>query len=148
MDCIDGVVVKNLRKIDDERGWLMEMLRCDDEIFQKFGQVYMTAALPGVIKAWHYHRIQTDHFVPVKGDMKIALYDPREGSPTRGKVMEFIPDYNKPILIKIPPYVYHGFMATGNDVAYLLNVPTEPYNYKNPDEYRVPADSPDVPYKW
>ncbi len=56
MKQIQGVKIKHLRIIPDERGWLMEILRCDDDIFQQFGQVYCTTAYPGVVKAWHYHK--------------------------------------------------------------------------------------------
>ena len=58
---IDGVQIKSLKFIPDERGRLMEILRCDDPMFSRFGQVYMTTTLPGVIKAWHYHRKQDDN---------------------------------------------------------------------------------------
>ena len=86
---IDGVEVKELRVIPDERGSLMEILRKDDEIFQQFGQVYMTTTYPNVVKAWHYHKIQTDNVTVVKGMLKLVLYDPREGSPTKGEINEF-----------------------------------------------------------
>jgi len=86
---IEGVKTKNLRVIPDERGWLMEILRCDDDIFQSFGQVYLTTAYPDVVKAWHYHKKQTDNFTCIKGMMKVALYDDRPGSPTFGQVNEF-----------------------------------------------------------
>ncbi|MBU1147910.1 MAG: dTDP-4-dehydrorhamnose 3,5-epimerase, partial [Candidatus Omnitrophica bacterium] len=59
---IRDVEVKKLKLIPDERGRLMEILRSDEEMFQKFGQVYMTTAYPGVIKAWHYHKKQDDYF--------------------------------------------------------------------------------------
>ena len=52
---IRDVKVKNLRCIPDERGRLMEILREDDEVFERFGQVYMTTNYTGVVKAWHYH---------------------------------------------------------------------------------------------
>jgi dTDP-4-dehydrorhamnose 3,5-epimerase-like enzyme len=85
---IHQVRTKDLRVIPDERGRLMEMLRTDDDIFLKFGQIYLTAAYPGVVKGWHYHKIQWDHFIVVHGMMKIVLYDSREGSPTRGEINE------------------------------------------------------------
>ena len=75
---IDGVVVQPLRLIPDERGYLMEMLRSDDPVFERFGQSYVTAVYPGVVKGWHYHRKQTDHFVCVHGMAKVVLYDGRE----------------------------------------------------------------------
>ena len=70
---INDVQTKLLKVIPDERGRLMEMLRSDDDLFHKFGQVYMTTAYPGVVKAWHYHKLQTDHFVCVRGMMKVVL---------------------------------------------------------------------------
>ena len=73
MAMIEGARVKPLRVMCDERGRLMEMLRSDDEIFKGFGQTYMTTAYPGVVKAWHYHRKQCDHFVVVAGMMKVVL---------------------------------------------------------------------------
>ena len=66
---IEGVRFKKLRSIPDERGQLMEILRADDECFVKFGQVYLTSAYPGVVKAWHYHKVQADNFAVVKGMM-------------------------------------------------------------------------------
>ena len=86
---IEGVVIKELKVIPDERGRLMEILRCDDPFFRGFGQVYITTAYPGVIKAWHYHKKQYDNFTVLTGMMKVALFDDREGSPTRGKLDEY-----------------------------------------------------------
>nr|MBP7529564.1 dTDP-4-dehydrorhamnose 3,5-epimerase family protein [Syntrophorhabdaceae bacterium] len=86
---IDGVAVKTLNVIPDERGRLMEILRNDDDIFTQFGQVYMTTTYPGVVKAWHYHKKQEDFIACIKGMIKLVLYDDREGSPTRGQIDEF-----------------------------------------------------------
>lgn len=145
---IDGVKIKKLRVIPDERGFLMEMLRSDDEIFEKFGQVYVTACYPGVVKGWHYHRKQTDHFTVVKGMAKVVLYDGREGSPTHGEINEFFMGDMNQILLKIPPLVRHGFKALGTEPAYVINCPTEVYNYEQPDEYRLPYDTTEIPYDW
>ena len=148
MEFISGVKTRKLNLIADERGWLMEMLRSDWEEFDRFGQTYVTACYPGVVKAWHYHRIQTDHFICVSGMAKVVLYDAREDSPTRGTVNEFIMGNLNPILVKIPNLVYHGFTAVGGQLALIVNVPTEVYRYDKPDEYRLPHDDPSVPYKW
>lgn len=148
MKLIDGVKTKQLKVIADERGWLMEMLRCDDEFYQKFGQVYLTVAYPGVVKGWHYHKIQTDHFVCVKGMIKVVLYDGRDGSPTKGEVNEFFLGDRNPTLVVIPPFVMHGMKGTGTEPALLINVPTEAYNYKEPDEFRVDPHDNDIPYDW
>jgi len=145
---IDGVVIKQLKVIPDERGRLMEILRADDDFFHKFGQVYITSGYPGVVKAWHYHKLQADHFCVVKGMMKVVLYDSRDGSPTKGEVNEFFLGEHRPILLRIPPLVCHGFKTVGTEEALLINVTTEPYNYNEPDEYRVDPHVNDIPYTW
>ena len=145
---IEGVAVKELRMIPDERGYLMEMLRSDWPEFERFGQVYVTAVYPGVVKGWHYHKIQTDHFICVSGMAKVVLYDNRDGSPTHGEVNEFYMGWQRPRLLKIPPGVLHGFKGTGEEMALIVNVPTELYNYEQPDEYRLPAHTDEVPYDW
>jgi dTDP-4-dehydrorhamnose 3,5-epimerase len=145
---IDGVRIKQLKVIPDERGYVMEILRCDDDMYEKFGQTYITSCYPGVIKGWHYHKVQADHFTCIIGMVKVALYDDRDESPTRGEVNEFFMGEKNNILLKIPRGVLHGFKAIGNETAVIVNVPTEPYNRENPDEYRVPYNSKDIPYDW
>ena len=145
---IEGVKVRKLRLIPDERGYLMEMLRSDWEEYERFGQVYITAVYPGVVKGWHYHKIQTDHFICVHGMAKVVLYDGREGSPTHGEVNEFFMGWQNPTLLKIPPGVMHGFKGIGQEMALIVNVPTELYNYDQPDEYRLPAHTDEIPYDW
>jgi dTDP-4-dehydrorhamnose 3,5-epimerase len=145
---IKGVKIKRLAVIPDERGWLMEILRSDEDIFEKFGQVYITTAYPGVVKAWHYHKKQTDNFTCVHGMMKVVLYDSRKDSPTFKNIVEIFVGERNPALISVPPGVYHGFKGIGNETAYFLSIPTLPYNYADPDEYRLPPDTPDIPYDW
>lgn len=150
---IAGVATKDLRAISDERGFLMEILRSDDALFDKFGQVYITGCKFGVAKAWHYHKQQTDHFACVAGRALVVLYDNRKESSTLGEVQEFVlespPGKGSPlILLKIPPFVLHGFTALGISEARILNIPTLPYRYENPDEFRYPWDSSEIPYRW
>lgn len=145
---IAGVRVKPLRVIPDERGRLMEILRADDELFEKFGQVYMTTAYPGVVKAWHYHKLQTDNIAVLKGMVKLVLYDPRKDSPTRGEVNEFFLGEHNPQLVQIPKLVLHGFKCVGAEEAIVINCPTEVYRYDTPDEFRLDPFSPEVPYDW
>jgi dTDP-4-dehydrorhamnose 3,5-epimerase len=145
---IEGVKTKVLKVIPDERGRLMEMLRADDEIFIRFGQVYLTSAYPGSVKAWHYHKKQVDNFVVVKGMMKVVLYDGREASPTFREINEFFMGEHNPILLQIPAYVYHGFKCISDSEALVINCPTEVYRYNEPDEYRLPAHGAEIPYDW
>lgn len=146
---IDGVRIKLLKVIPDERGRLMEILRADDEIFERFGQVYVTTAHPKVVKAWHYHKLQADHWVCLAGRARVGLYDPREGSPTRGRTNEFILTPEEPFLLKIPTFVYHGFSGAHPTLdTMILNLPTVPYNYATPDEYRADPEDPSIAFDW
>ena len=145
---IDGVKVKELKVLSDERGKLMEILRSDEPMFERFGQAYVTLCKPRVVKGWHYHKAQVDHFVCLQGTAKVVLYDPREGSKTRGKVNEFIMSWEHPLLIKIPTFVYHGFTAEGSQETIILNIPTEVYKYAKPDEFRADPFSQEIPYDW
>jgi dTDP-4-dehydrorhamnose 3,5-epimerase len=145
---IDGVATKKLRVIPDERGRLMEILRADDQLFSRFGQVYVTTAYPGVVKAWHYHKKQTDHFAVVKGMAKLVLYDDRDGSPTKGDINEFFIGEHNPVLVRIPALVLHGFQCVSEEEAICINLPTEVYNYDQPDEFRVDPHQNDIPYAW
>ncbi len=145
---IQDVQVKPLKVMADERGRLMEMLRSDDPLFRGFGQLYLTTAYPGVVKAWHYHKKQWDHFVCVRGMAKVVLFDSREQSRTRNEVNEFFLGDHHPILLQIPPLVYHGFKCVGDGEAIIINCPTECYVYDNPDEFRVDPHRNEIPYDW
>ncbi len=145
---IDGVNVKPLKVIPDQRGRLMEVFRSDDELFEQFGQVYITTAYPGVVKAWHYHTIQTDNWAVVQGMALVGLYDQRKDSPTHGHVNEFYVGVHNPILLTIPPGVMHGFKCISEDEVIVMNVPTHVYNYESPDELRAPARDPSIPFVW
>ena len=145
---IDGVRTKKLSLIPDERGRLMEILRNDEDIFQQFGQVYLTTTYPGVVKAWHFHKIQDDFITCVKGMLKLVLYDGREDSKTKGEIDEFfIGDFN-PLLVKVPKMVFHGWKCVSQEEALVVNVPTEPYDRARPDEYRLDPHRNDIPYRW
>lgn len=145
---IEGVVVKQLKPLVDERGWLMEILRKDWDVFAQFGQVYVTAAYPNVVKAWHMHKKQTDYLVCIAGMVKLALYDERDWSKTRGEINEFVIGEQNYVLVKVPPEVWHGFKVISQKAALVLNTPTELYDYKTPDEYRLPPDTDKIPYDW
>src|SRR5688572_8227746 len=145
---IQGVRTKPLQVIPDERGYLMEILRADDaELFTKFGQVYLSATYPGVVKAWHYHERQVDNFACVAGMVKLVLVDTRPDSPTKGAINEFFIGMQNPTLVQVPNLVYHGWKCISPEVALVVNTPTEPYNYAQPDEYRVDAHDA-LPYDW
>ena len=145
---IDGVRVKQLKPVADERGRLMEILRADDDIFVRFGQIYITTVYPGAIKGWHAHRQQTDFLAAISGMVKLVLYDARENSPTRREVQEFFMGEHNPLLVAVPPHVFHGFKGIGQAEAMVLNCPTHVYCAETPDEIRLPPDTPQIPYSW
>ena len=145
---IDGVRTKQLKAIPDERGRLMEILRSDDSLFERFGQVYMTTTYPGVVKAWHLHKKQTDNVACLHGMIKLVIYDPRENSPTLGTLNEFYLGIHNPLLVQIPAGLFHGWTCVSEEEAIVVNIPTQPYNYDDPDEHRLDPHQNDIPYDW
>jgi len=145
---IEGVATKKLKVIPDERGRLMECLRSDDELFIRFGQMYMTTTFPGVVKGWHLHHAQWDNIVCVKGMVKLVLFDERVGSPTKGEIDEFLMGEHGPLLVRVPPGVWHGWKCVSPEEAFIVNAPTEVYVYDAPDQDELPHDTPRIPYDW
>jgi dTDP-4-dehydrorhamnose 3,5-epimerase len=152
---IDGVIIRELVTHVDEHGYLFEMLRSDWPEFSQFGQSYVSVTYPGVIKGWHIHKLQTDHFVIVKGMAKIALYDDRPDSPTRHELMEVVMGERRQRLLVIPPNIMHGTLALNNEPVFVVNFPDFVYNAQSPDEHRLPYDMPlllpdgtEKPYCW
>ena len=148
MTLIRGVRVKPLKVIPDERGRLFEMLRRDEPIFRTFGQVYCTTVNVGAVKGWHYHKRQYDNFVCVHGMIKLVAYDGRSSSSTKGRVNEFFIGTHQPLLVQIPPGVYHGFKGLVEPESIVINIPTEPYHHAKPDEYRLDPQTAEIPYDW
>jgi dTDP-4-dehydrorhamnose 3,5-epimerase len=143
---IEGVLVKPLKKIPDERGCIYHMLRCDDPDFEKFGEIYFSVVYPGVIKAWHLHNEMTLHYSVIQGMIKLVLYDGRKDSFTRGNLMElFIGDQNY-CLVKIPSKIWNGFKGIGVKPAIIANCATIPHD---PDEIeRIDPFTDKIPYDW
>ena len=143
---ISGVTVKPLRRIPDERGYIMHMLRSDDPEFDKFGEIYFSLIYPGAIKAWHLHKKMTLNYAVVVGTIKLVLYDGRENSPTRGEIQELYIGQENYHLVQIPPEVWNGFKAVGNQSAIVANCATLPHD---PDEIvRLSPFDPSIGYDW
>ncbi len=145
---IHGIEIKPLVKHADERGFLAELLRADEPIYAGFGQANLTLTYPGVVKAWHYHKLQDDLWAVATGMIRAGLYDLREGSPTYRQTQEVYLGEHNPILLKIPVGVAHGYKVVSNQPALLIYFVTTPYNPQQPDEHRIPWDSPEVPWDW
>lgn len=143
---IQGVSIRPLKQIPDERGKVMHMLRRDDSWFERFGEIYFSVIYPGVIKAWHLHKIMTLNYGVVSGAIKLVLYDDRDGSPTKGELQEIFTGEECYSLITIPPNIWNGFKGIGAKPALVANCATEPHD---PSEIvRMDPFSKKIPYNW
>ena len=137
---IDGVVITSLKRIGDERGLVLHMLRRDWDVFEDFGEIYFSTVNPGVVKGWKRHKRMIQNFAVPMGNAKFVLYDDREDSPTKGEMMTFILTARTPKLLVIPPGIHHGWMSLEDDTQ-LIGTTSHTYNREDPDEVRIPADS-------
>lgn len=144
---IKGVNIKPLKKIPDERGMVMHMLRCDDPEFKKFGEIYFSTAYPGVIKGWHLHKEMTLNYAVVQGMIKLVLYDDRKDSPTRGELMEIFTGEDNYCLVTIPPSIWNGYKCIGNETAIVANCATQPHR-KGEMLRKDPFNKSLIDYNW
>jgi dTDP-4-dehydrorhamnose 3,5-epimerase len=143
---IDGVEIHPLRRIPDERGSVMHMLRRDDPWFRQFGEIYFSTVNPGAIKAWHLHRRMTLNYAVVTGSIKLVLYDARESSPTKGEIAEIFTGEHDYSLVTIPPDIWNGFKGISTVPAIVANCATEPHD---PAEIlRMDPFSDRINYDW
>ncbi|MHA1132352.1 MAG: dTDP-4-dehydrorhamnose 3,5-epimerase family protein [Candidatus Helarchaeota archaeon] len=143
---IKDVIIKPLKQIPDERGKIMHMLRADDPLFDKFGEIYFSVTYPNVIKGWHVHKTMTLHYAVIVGRIKLVLYDMRENSPTYKELMEIFTGVDNYSLVKIPPKIANGYKVYGTGPAIVANCATEPHD---PNEMlRIDPFSDEIPYDW
>ncbi len=143
---IHGVSSHPLRRIPDERGVVLHMLRRDDPWFEGFGEIYFSTVYPGVVKGWHLHKRMTLNYAVVSGTIKLVLFDDRAESPTKGELNELLIGDNNYSLVSIPPYVWNGFKGVGVTPSILANCATEPHD---PDEIqRLDPFDNHIPYDW
>jgi dTDP-4-dehydrorhamnose 3,5-epimerase len=144
---IDGVFVKEIKPVATTYGYLTEIFRGDwlaentavDQVFQSW-------LAPGRISAWHAHELTTDRLFVSQGTLRIVLYDNRAESSTRGSINQFRLGARRPALVVVPPKVWHGVQNAGAVPAVLINTVDRAYRYQDPDHWRLPVDSPDVPF--
>ena len=106
------------------------------------------SASPGAIGAWSCHAKSIDRLFVNQGHLKLVLYDAREGSPTEGALMELHVGDARPTFLVLPTGVWHGLQNVGSTEALMLNFPTRAYDYEDPDHWRLPYDSDQIPYDW
>ena len=144
---IEGVEIKDLVTHTDERGFFREIIRATDEVFAEgFGQWSHSLMFDGVIKAWHFHGVQTDWWYVCSGVLRVGLCDMRPESRTLKSTMDFLMGDLQPArIVKIPPGVAHGCKTTQGPV-HLLYVTSHVYDPD--DEMRLPFDDPDIDFDW
>lgn len=125
---IEGVLIKPLRQIPDERGKIMHMMRNDDPEFTCFGEIYFSCVYPGIIKGWHLHRKMTLNYAVPYGSIKLVLYDDRESSPTKGELQEIFLGPDNYCLVRIPPLVWNGFKGIGVTPSIVANCSSIPHD--------------------
>jgi dTDP-4-dehydrorhamnose 3,5-epimerase len=146
---IEGVSVREVRHVPRDHGVITEIFRPEwDPTGLPIVQIYQSRLFPGALGAWSCHQRTTDRLFVSQGHLKVVLYDARDGSNSKGQLMELHAGDARPCLVVVPPGVWHGLQNRGHIDALVLNFPTEAYNYKDPDHYRLPYDSPEIPYAW
>ena len=143
---IDDVLVVPLKRIPDERGTVMHMLKRTDPHFIEFGEIYFSTIYPGVVKGWHKHAEMTLNYACVHGRIKLVLFDDRSGSATKGEIMEIFLGPDNHSLVQIPPGVWNGFKGLGSETAIVANCSTHPHDPSR--SIRLDPFDNDIPYDW
>ena len=146
-NAIEGVIVKPLKAITDHRGSVLHMLRSSDFFFNKFGEIYFSEVTPGTVKAWKQHKQQTQNLAVPVGNIRLVIYDDQPVSNTCGNVAEYMlgrPENYR--LVHIPPMLWYGFQALGNQPALIANCVDQPHDPLEAET--ISTDSNQIPYQW
>lgn len=144
---INGVIVTPLRRIPDDRGKIMHIMKSSDEDFHTFGEVYCSTVYPSVVKGWHLHKEMTLNYVVLKGKIKFVLFDGRKDSSTYGETQEIYIGEDNYVRVTVPPFVWNGFMGLGLEEAFVVNFTDIPHS---PTEIeRIPPHEKElINYDW
>jgi dTDP-4-dehydrorhamnose 3,5-epimerase len=146
---IDGVVVREVLHVPRDHGVITEIFRPEwDPSGSPVVHIYQSRLFPGAIGAWSCHMKTIDRLFVNQGHLKVVLYDGREESATFGRIMELHAGDARPAFLLLPIGVWHGLQNLGATDALVLNCPSRAYDYEDPDHYRLPFDSPEIPYSW
>lgn len=143
---INGVQIIPLKRIPDERGTIMHMLRATDPHFQQFGEIYFSTIYKDVIKGWHLHREMTLNYACIHGRIKLVLFDDREDSSTRGELMEIFLGPDNYSLVIIPPEIWNGFKGMFDPVSIVANCCTHAHDPSRSS--RLDPFDNHIPYNW
>jgi dTDP-4-dehydrorhamnose 3,5-epimerase len=147
-DQIEGVVIRRLLTNRDGRGDLTVLFSSRLVQDTHPPHIYWITAAPGSVRAWVFHRRQSDRLAFTNGNVRVVLYDVRPGSPTHGKLNIIDAGGENKVQLTIPPLVIHGVQNTGDQAATFINMPTNAYDPANPDKARLPVTHPGIPYRF
>ncbi len=149
-DLVADVVLKPFPLWPDDRGYFLEVARLGQGLVEDFpatgSQVSAAFNYPGIIKAFHYHKFQTDYWVPVAGLLQVVLVDLRLGSSSFGVKNTLYVGALRPWQLLIPPGVAHGYKVIGEQPSTLVYLTNRTYDPK--DEGRIPHDDTSIAYDW
>jgi dTDP-4-dehydrorhamnose 3,5-epimerase len=146
---IEGVACREVRSVVTANGVTNELYRSDWGVVDgEVQQAIHVALRGGAISAWHQHRARWDFLFVVGGHLRVVLYDPREGSTTLGQLDVLHLSPQRPMLVSVPPWIWHGVQNLSTDISSFVNLFDRPYDYDDPDEWRLPPDSPEIPYRF
>jgi dTDP-4-dehydrorhamnose 3,5-epimerase len=143
---IAGVQIVELGNVLTRSGSLLEIFRKDwPAIAIGVKQVNWVQLNPDSVTDWHRHALQTDHLVGVGGNIRLALWDGREDSPTHGASEVIRLGALRPVMVIVPTGVWHALRNESGASAGYLNMVDELYDYARPDNYRLAPGTPGVP---
>lgn len=143
---IEGVIIKKLDKIPDDRGTILKMQECTDKEFKGFGEMYFSTIYPNVVKGWHLHKEAVLNYAVIKGMIKLVLFDPRENSGTTNELMEIYLGTDNYCLVQIPADVWNGFTTIGDEYAIVADLIT--VDHKKDKMLRMDPDNSFINYDW
>ncbi|MDX1648635.1 MAG: dTDP-4-dehydrorhamnose 3,5-epimerase [Myxococcota bacterium] len=144
---IHDVAVQEIRGVATGTGTLTEIYREDWKLDDGgVAQVFQRSLDPGAVSAWHAHGLATDRLFAARGRVRLVLYDARMASPSHGTLWERVFGRDRPLLVVVPPGVWHGVQALGHEPSLLVNVVDRAFAYEGPDHWRLPADTAEIPY--
>ncbi|TQE83112.1 dTDP-4-dehydrorhamnose 3,5-epimerase family protein [Leptospira noguchii] len=144
---LEGVVITSLKEIFDPKGSVLHMIRADDPEYNGFGECYFSEINPGFVKAWKFHKKQTQNFTVPFGKIRLILFDSRENSKTKGKIQEIIlgrpENYQR---VTIPPQIWYGFTCISKEKAFIANFTDVPHDPTESE--RLPEHNSFIPFTW
>ena len=94
------------------------------------------------------HEQRTDYIFVTEGTVRIVLFDGRRDSPTYEQVNVINSARMRPTVVTIPNGVWHGLANLEQSASGFLIYSNHAYNYEDPDEWRLPQDTTEIPYRF